>query len=62
MSRRRLRVSDFFHYVALFDRELIRVIAIARQALAQEDQMDFGNDFPETIPIHAEGERESCAC
>jgi len=35
---------------------------IARQALAQEDNTDFGNDFPDTIPINYEGERDGCAC
>ncbi|KAI9671472.1 MAG: Rab GTPase ypt7 [Alyxoria varia] len=36
---------------------------IARQALAQEDQTDFGNDFPETIPIsNPPSGGDGCAC
>ncbi|KAI9729127.1 MAG: hypothetical protein M1828_000212 [Chrysothrix sp. TS-e1954] len=35
---------------------------IARQALAQEDQTDFGNGFPDTIPISQQEERDGCAC
>ena len=44
--------------------ELVLTLAtvIARQALAQEDNTDFGNDFPDTIPINYEGERDGCAC
>lgn len=35
---------------------------IARQALAQEDVVDFNSDFPETIPINLDSERDGCAC
>jgi len=35
---------------------------IARQALAQEEAADFNSDFPETIPINLDSERDGCAC
>lgn len=35
---------------------------IARQALAQEEAGDFNSDFPETIPIKLENDRDGCAC
>ncbi|KAK3067140.1 hypothetical protein LTS18_001290, partial [Coniosporium uncinatum] len=35
---------------------------IARQALAQEEAGDFNSDFPETIPINLDSERDGCAC
>ncbi|KAK4984144.1 Rab GTPase ypt7 [Elasticomyces elasticus] len=35
---------------------------IARNALAQEESQDFNSDFPETIPIHLDSERDGCAC
>lgn len=35
---------------------------IARQALAQEDNTDFGNDFPDIILPSTEGEKDGCAC
>ncbi|KAJ9637889.1 Rab GTPase ypt7 [Coniosporium tulheliwenetii] len=35
---------------------------IARQALAQEEAGDFNSDFPETIPINLENDRDGCAC
>ncbi|KAK5010657.1 Rab GTPase ypt7 [Cryomyces antarcticus] len=35
---------------------------IARNALAQEEAQDFNPDFPETIPINLDNERDGCAC
>lgn len=41
---------------------LILHIVIARNALAQEESQDFNQDFPETIPINLENDRDGCAC
>ncbi|KAG9679774.1 ras-related protein-like protein, partial [Aureobasidium melanogenum] len=35
---------------------------IARNALAQEESGDFNADYPETIPINLDNERDGCAC
>lgn len=35
---------------------------IARNALAQEESQDFNPDYPETIPINLDNERDGCAC
>ncbi|KAG9967267.1 ras-related protein-like protein, partial [Aureobasidium melanogenum] len=35
---------------------------IARSALAQEESGDFNADYPETIPINLDNERDGCAC
>ena len=35
---------------------------IARNALAQEESQDFNPDFPETIGITLDSERDGCAC
>ena len=35
---------------------------IARSALAQEDSQDFNPDYPETIPVNFDDQREGCAC
>ena len=35
---------------------------IARNALAQEESQDYNPDFPETIGITLDSEREGCAC
>jgi len=35
---------------------------IARQALAQEEAGDFNSDFPVTIPIDLDSERDNCGC
>lgn len=39
-----------------------RHIVIARNALAQEESQDFNPDYPETIPINLDSERDGCAC
>lgn len=62
MLSKRLKVC--YHHIQLGMTVLGLTIhtVIARQALAQEDNTDFGNDYPEAIPINLENDRDGCAC
>lgn len=59
MSSKHSRVHH--HSLSTSNLSLIPLV-IARQALAQEDVGDFGNEFPETIPIDLKGNDSGCAC
>lgn len=41
---------------------MLTFAVIARNALAQEESQDFNPDFPETIPINLDNDKDGCAC
>lgn len=59
MSSKLLKVLRYHVFVTI---KANPATVIARQALAQEDNTDFGNDYPEAIPINLEQDRDGCAC
>lgn len=61
MLTKPLRVSRP-HKTPLHKTANVKPTVIARQALAQEEAGDFNSDFPETIPINLENDRDGCAC
>jgi hypothetical protein len=40
----------------------LKLLVIARNALAQEESEEFSGDFSDPINIHIENDRDGCAC